>query len=171
MDTNLQLFTLHCKLNMYAGAILSPPPSPPPPPSHIHTHLLQLVKGRKLLAATFLVPGVLLKSYVAKVKDSCHHSEDVCLLFSRQTNLVHGVLENFELFGIVYCRIRTGGRVQVLQEKCDFDKNILRHQECTVKRLSIVIGNQDSTLNIEYVQHLLHQLLLTTISIDYTKNA
>ena len=72
------------------------------------------------MARTFLVPGVLLKSYVTKVKDSCHHSEDVCFLLSRQADFVHGLLENFELFSIVYCRISAGGRVQVLQRKVLF---------------------------------------------------
>ena len=64
--------------------------------------------------ATFLVPGVLLEADVAEVQDSSDDSEDVSLLLSRQTNLVHGLLKDFELFGIVYCRIKEGGGVKVL---------------------------------------------------------
>ena len=67
-----------------------------------------------LTKLTFFVPGVLLKANVAEVQDSSDDSEDVCLLLSHQTDFVHGLLKDFELFGIVYCRIKEGGGVKVL---------------------------------------------------------
>ena len=45
------------------------------------------------------------------MKDSCHDSEDVGLLLSSQTNLLHRMLKDFELLSIVNGGISAGGGV------------------------------------------------------------
>ena len=60
---------------------------------------------------TFLVSGVLFKGEVSKMEDSRYHSEDVSLLLHRQTNPIHRMLKDFELFSIVNGGIGTGGGV------------------------------------------------------------
>lgn len=88
-----------------------------------------------LYKPTFLVPGVLFKRDVSEMKNSRHNSEDVGFLFSAKTHSVHGLLKNFELFGIMYGRIGTGGGVKVLvieKRKNGFKTDAISQQMCLI---------------------------------------